>query len=143
MSDTPASHVALPPVLLLDDSEDDMFLLRRAFRRANLENPIVAADSGHAGIALLDASIAAGASVPALVVTDLKMPNGDGFEVVRWIRTQAVFAAVPVVVISGSIQEVDLQRATALGSAGYLEKHPTPTALRTLVVSVAPRLRFS
>jgi CheY-like chemotaxis protein len=61
---------------------------------------------------------------------DLKMPQTSGFEVLQWIREQTELANVIVVVMSGSKNDQDIDRAYALGANSYLIK---PTRFEEMV----------
>ena len=60
--------------------------------------------------------------MPCLVVTDLKMPKSNGFDLLAWIKNQPPPNCPPVVVLSGSVEESDKERALALGAAAYFVK---------------------
>ena len=60
--------------------------------------------------------------LPALVLLDLKLPIIDGMEVLRQIRTQAHTRDLPVVVLTGSNAEKDMQQAQRLGVRSYIHK---------------------
>src|SRR5690606_39171793 len=67
---------------------------------------------------------------PTLVLLDLKMPQTSGFEVLGWIRERSEFANVNVVVMSGSKNDNDIERAYSLGATSYLTK---PTRFEEMV----------
>jgi CheY-like chemotaxis protein len=64
-------------------------------------------------------------SLGLLVFLDLKLPFVHGFEVLAWIGNQGTLKSIVVVVLTGSDQERDQQRAYALGARSYLVKPPT------------------
>jgi CheY-like chemotaxis protein len=115
-----------PIILLVDDSEDDTILVRRAFVRAKLLNPLVAVASGEEAIAYLGGTDKyanrAEFPLPGLVLLDLKMPGSDGFEVLRWIRTQPCLHSLRVVVLTASDEVRDVKLAYQLGATSYLVK---------------------
>lgn len=127
-------------ILLIDDDEDDIFALRRALKKAQVMNPVEVVTDGRQAIEYL-----AGAGsfadrvahpVPFLVFLDLKLPYRDGFEVLTWIRQRAEFEAMLVVVLTGSDETRDHQRAYALGARSYLVKPTSPDELRRLLDSL-------
>ena len=67
------------------------------------------------------------------------MPKLNGFEVLRWIRKQAAFKSLPVVMLSGSDEPRDIKRATELGATRYLIKHPPPEEFAQLLVECTAR----
>ena len=69
--------------------------------------------------------------LPSLLITDLKMPNRTGFDLLAWIKTQAQFSQLPTIVLTSSAVESDKQRALELGASSYLVK---PSHLEDLVL---------
>src|SRR5688572_29057247 len=118
------SHPAV--ILLVDDNENDALLMQHAFRRAGITNTLMRARDGEEAIDYL-AGTGAFADrqrypFPALVLLDLKMPRVDGFEVLRWIRSQMTMKRLPVTVLTSSDQQWDIDRAHELGVTSYLQK---------------------
>lgn len=115
-------------VMLAEDDENDAMLITRAFAKLNINNPIHRVKNGDEAIAYLE-----GAGVyqdrkrfplPCLLLLDLKLPNRSGFEVLEWIRKRGQFKRLPVVVLTGSNQEADINRAYELHANSYLIKPP-------------------
>src|SRR4051812_2498756 len=80
---------SLPPVLVVDDSEDDLHLIKRLLAKARVKNPIVTFDDANRLMAFLKAAATPDSGLmPSLVLTDRKMPGVDGFDLVKWIRSQ-------------------------------------------------------
>ena len=67
------------------------------------------------------------AAMPDAVITDLKMPRCDGFELIR--RLRAAHASLPIVAIAGTFAHADLDRAGDLGAQATMRK---PIRLREL-----------
>ena len=128
-----ASGPTLPPIIIVDDSQDDLDLIRRLFSKAGVKNAIVAFDDPRVAISYLQNPPANGQPRPCLIFTDLKMPGMDGFEFVAWIRRQPSLAGIPVVMLSGSGEAKDVARAKAAGVHTYLVKLPEPAALAEIV----------
>jgi CheY-like chemotaxis protein len=117
-------------VLVVEDSADDLLLLRRAFAKLNLEQLIEVATDGEAAISYLKDP---NKPHPELVLLDLNLPKRSGFEVLGWIRQHAHVKHLPVVILSSSSEPNDLKRAYALGANGYLEKTSIPEQLQAIV----------
>ena len=127
----------LPTILLAEDDANDALLIGRAFRKANVVNPIEVVGDGEVAIAYL-----AGHGpyadrerypLPALMLLDLKMPRKSGLEVLRWLREQSSLRHLPVVVLTSSREPADINRAYELGVKSYLVK---PVAFETLLEMV-------
>lgn len=128
-----AAHIQPPPILLAEDDENDVLLLRRAFTVAGVRNPLVVARNGEEAIAMLKGQSPALFADPALLITDIKMPKVDGFELLLWLQTQPRFASLTRLVISSSVLEHDLARSLQLGAAAYFVKPHSHTELVDLV----------
>jgi CheY-like chemotaxis protein len=80
--------------------------------------------------------------VPCVLLTDLKMPRMNGFELLKWVRTQPEWHRLPVFVITGSNQTEDRQKAMDLGANFYVVKDllmkPPPALIETLLRYAAP-----
>jgi CheY-like chemotaxis protein len=115
-----------PVILLVEDRDDDVLLVRRAFQKADIANPLQIARDGEQAIAYLsgvgqfsDRSVF---PLPGLILLDLKLPGMDGFEVLQWLRRQPGIAGTAVVVLTSSEQLRDVNRAYALGANSFLVK---------------------
>ncbi len=122
----PGSALDAAPILVADDDADDVLLLRRAFRKANLPNPVHVVNDGESAIAYLSGEGRYGDRddhpMPVLLLLDLKMPRKTGFEVLEWIRAQPRLRRLRVVVLSSSKQASDVDHAHELGANSYLVK---------------------
>lgn len=115
------------PVLLVEDNPDDQLLIRRAYARARLANPLRLVEDGDAAVDYLAGVGRQGGPganpFPALVLLDLKLPRRSGLEVLAWLRAQeAPLGRTPAVVLTSSREGADLDRAYALGANSYLVK---------------------
>jgi CheY-like chemotaxis protein len=113
------------PLLLVEDNENDALLIRRAFERAHLLNPLEVVTDGAAAMTCLRACIEGGADgppLPALVLLDLNLPSRSGLDVLAWMRRDPTLLPLPVVILTGSREAEDLARAYELGANGYLTK---------------------
>lgn len=113
-------------ILLVEDQEEDILLIRRAFKKASFLNPLQIARDGEEAMAYLE-GIGKYRNrdeypLPSLVLLDLKIPRVNGFEVLKWIRGQPSLSALRVVVLTASqcIQDVNL--AYQLGANSFLVK---------------------
>jgi CheY-like chemotaxis protein len=123
-------------LLLVEDNEDDVFLMKRALKSARIVNPLLVVEDGQEALDYLG-----GAGkfadrdqypLPAVVFLDLKLPFISGHEVLAWIRRQKQLESTVVIVLTSSNEASDLSRCYALGANSYLVKPPTPEQLDDL-----------
>jgi CheY-like chemotaxis protein len=123
-------------VLMVDDSEDDCLLLKMALNRAERLRFIGSLSDGEELVSYLSGqgkyADREKFPLPDMLLLDLMMPRKNGFEVLEWLRGQPIEDMV-VVVISGSDQAQDIQRAMALGADYYHAKEGSPVKRSELV----------
>lgn len=109
------------PILLVEDNPMDVDLTKRAFARRKLTNPLEVARDGEEALAWM-ARWEAGEPLPALILLDLKLPRVDGLEVLRQLKSHPIFRAIPVVILTTSAEDRDIQQAYQLGVNSYIVK---------------------
>jgi CheY-like chemotaxis protein len=115
-------------ILIVDDQEDDVILMRLSLKKGGVENPIYDVRSGEEAIDYLTG----GGKyqdrdrypLPTLILLDLKMHGIDGFDVLRWIRKQPGLGSTRVIVLTSSTRMQDVNQAYQLGANSFLVKHP-------------------
>ena len=114
------------PILLAEDDENDVFLMRRALERAGVPNPLFVVRNGQEAIDYLGGKGQYAERQkfpsPGLMLLDLKMPWMDGFDVLKWIRGQPQFDRFPVVVLTSSKLQADVDQSRELGVYDYRVK---------------------
>lgn len=124
--------------LLVEDNEDDVFFFKMAMKKAGLNHTLRVARNGREAIEffrdLLDAP--ATAPRPSLVLLDLKMPYVTGIEVLEWVHSMPALRFVPIVVLTSSEQDGDIEAAYRLGAAAFLVKPSQPDALGDLLRNI-------
>ena len=120
-------------ILLVDDNEDDVFLMERALQGAGISNPLFIVEDGQQAIDYLSGrgkfADRETFPLPAVVFLDLKLPFKSGHEVLHWIREQPQLETLIVVVLTSSNEPHDIKRCYALGANSYLVKPPAPQEL--------------
>jgi len=116
----------LRPILLVDDSPNDIELTLAALEKSRLANPVVVARDG---VEALDMLFRRGNSpgeeapqLPAVVLLDIKLPRMDGLEVLARMRREERTRSVPVVMLTSSREEHDLIRSYGLGVNAFVVK---------------------
>lgn len=117
-------------ILIVDDSEDDIFFIRRSLQRAGITNPVHVAESGEQCMNYLKGNGCYADRMkypmPRLTFMDIKMPGTTGLEVLSGIRNDDALKHLVVVMLTTSGHSRDIARAAALGANSYLVK-PTDT----------------
>jgi DNA-binding response OmpR family regulator len=132
--------MSLKPVLYAEDEENDAFFFKRAFKQAQILNPLIVVPDGQAAIDYCsDSSPFTEHSqhpLPQLILLDLKMPKKSGMEVLQWLRQQSSVSTLPVVMLSSSTQDEDIHLAYRNGANGYLVKPSDPEELQLMVRAI-------
>jgi len=109
-------------ILLVEDHPDDEFLTLHALRKHAITNVSVMREVKHAFDLLLAEGGGAGDRFPDLIVLDLRLPKIDGFEFLETIRSDQRTHRIPVVILSSSRQDKDLERCRQLGVEAFITK---------------------
>jgi len=123
-------------MLIVEDNPDDVNLIRRALRKAKVDVPHHVATDGDQALGFLGA-ITTGCDALRVVLLDLKLPRRSGFDVLAWMRAHPKLRRVPVVVLTSSAINTDLQRAYDLGANSYLVKPVEQSALVEMMENIA------
>src|SRR5437764_3284383 len=121
-------------ILLADDDEEDCELARDALQDARLANEMRFVYDGQELIDYLRregpyADPAADAPRPGIILLDLNMPRKDGREALAEIKSDEALREIPVVVLTTSKDEGDVQRTYALGANSFITKPVTHSGL--------------
>jgi CheY-like chemotaxis protein len=113
-------------ILLAEDDENDVFFLERAFKQAQITSPIHRVKDGEEAIEYLRGEDGYADRekhpLPYMMLLDLKMPRKNGFEVIAWVRSQPRLKRLPIVVLTSSREDLDINQAYELGANTYLVK---------------------
>jgi CheY-like chemotaxis protein len=125
------------PVLLVEDSSDDAFVVQRALSQAGVTQQVIHLKDGEEAVNYLSGKPPyedrEKFPTPSLVLLDLKMPRLTGLEVLTWLQSRPDLSHVPVVVLTGSVRSEDRREAEERGAVGYQVK---PVAFEDLVEMV-------
>ncbi|MGH7940079.1 MAG: response regulator [Limisphaerales bacterium] len=118
--------VVLSPILAADDEETDRLILRLAFEKAGLSNPLVIVRDGVEAVDYLAErppyANRAVHPLPALLLLDWKMPIMDGLDVLGWLAARPEFKHLPAIILSSSSADDDIQKARQMGARDFLVK---------------------
>lgn len=122
------------PILVVDDSDEDIFLFRLLLKRIGATAPFVPMLSSSAVLTWLD-TLAAAAAVdkPFVCFLDIKMPQVGGLEVLRAIRSRQTLNRLPVIMLSSSDDERDVRTAAEFGAQAFVQKYPSTGTLSEIL----------
>jgi CheY-like chemotaxis protein len=109
-------------ILLVEDSQDDIELTLRAFKKNNLGNNIHIARDGAEALEFLKQVEKREAPHPGLILLDLKLPKVDGIEVLKYIKSREILKRIPVVMLTTSKNDRDIKTCYDLGANSYIVK---------------------
>ena len=124
-------------ILLVEDSPEDYEATVRALRRAGLHNPLFRCEDGKQALDFLyqrdEFADPAVAPRPAIILLDLNMPGTDGHEVLRQVKADERLKTIPVIVLTTSDDERDIQACYRAGANSFVTK---PVTFEGLVQSI-------
>ena len=110
-------------VLLIEDNRPDALLVRDALRREGLDFTVHEITDAEAVAAYVERmGNAADAPCPDVIIMDLNLPRGDGFEVLRAIRSCPACTNTPVIVTTSSDSPDDRAKVAEMGNTRYFRK---------------------
>jgi DNA-binding response OmpR family regulator len=128
-------------ILLVDDSEHDVFFFHEAKKRAAVTFPVEVVSDGVAAISYLSGdppySDRTRFPLPSIILLDLKLPKKSGHEVLEWLKADSNFRDIQVLILSSSFEEADVRRAYDLGAALYIVKPVGLNILTNLIRAIA------
>jgi CheY-like chemotaxis protein len=123
-------------ILLVEDNEDDVFLMKHALASAGVSNPVFVVESGQLAVEYLSGTgeyqERSRYPMPVIVFLDIKLPLMSGHEVLAWIRSQRQLESLLVVMLTSSDEPSDVRRSYSLGANSYLMKPLTARQLADL-----------
>ena len=116
----------LPTLLVAEDNENDFLFLQRALGNAHFETDLQRVRDGREAIQYMQGGNGfadrEAHPLPELILLDVKMPRGSGFDVLMWLRSNEELRNLPAVVFSASGNPTEMQQARELGATAYLVK---------------------
>ncbi len=113
-------------ILHVEDDPNDVLLIARAFRKAEISVKLQVVHDGEQAVHYLSGAGAFAVRdefpLPSLILLDLKLPRKSGIEVLEWVRQQEGLKRIPIVMLTSSRQPIDINRAYDLGVNAYLVK---------------------
>lgn len=119
-------------LLIIDDDEDDQYLLKFAFEEESTMYKFSFGSNGKEGLELIQKA----AVTPDLILLDLNMPLMNGFEVLARIRASPPYCHIPVVILTTSANSDDIIKAYQLGANSFVTKPYNSQSFRKLAKSI-------
>src|ERR1041385_4634426 len=130
-------------ILVVEDDANDAFFIQNALKFSGVKcSPHVCANARDAIEYLQCADHYADRArfpFPHLLITDLKMPGGGGFDLLQWLRDHPGYLVIPIIVLSSSALQTDVMRAYCMGANAYIQKPVDPAKFRQVFIDL---LRF-
>jgi CheY-like chemotaxis protein len=118
---------ALQTILVVEDNDDDFVVMERALRRAGPAYPITRCSNGDMALDYLyrrgDYAPPAPSPRPCIILLDLNKPATDGRQVLRMIKADPDLKKIPMVVLTTSSAERDVEECYAAGANSFIQKH--------------------
>jgi two-component system response regulator len=113
-------------ILFVEDSNDDAILTIRAFKKSGFATNLHHVSDGAQALDFIYCrGIYASRNIhehPKLILLDLKMPKISGLEVLQQIKADPLTSFIPVVILTSSKEDTDIEKCYALGANGYIAK---------------------
>jgi CheY-like chemotaxis protein len=115
-------------ILLVEDNPDDVAFTKLVLRRSKLDSNLVVAGDGSEAMAALEEMVGS-VALPDMVLLDINLPDISGIELLTRIKADIKFRDIPVVMLTGSNTDDDIQKSYDLGASTYLVKPISSDAL--------------
>ena len=109
------------PILIVEDRAIDLDLTKRALERRHILNPIQEARDGEEALAFFQ-RWDAGEMLPVFILLDLRLPKVNGLEVLSKLKAHPTYSKIPVIVLTTSAEDSDIEEAYKLGCNSYIVK---------------------
>lgn len=103
----------------MEDDQVDVMTVRRCIKEISIDNELLVAGNGEEALALLEDKET---EIPCIILLDINMPRMTGREFLQVLKEHSSLRRIPVVVITSSEQEQDIEHCFSLGAAGYMLK---------------------
>lgn len=118
-------------VLLVEDNPEDAAVTARVLKHNMLSNGLIIAASGSEALSALKNE--SSAELPQLILLDINLPDVSGIDLLTRIKSDSNLNAIPVVILTGSNEDQDIQKSYDLGACSYLVKPISNDALMLVI----------
>jgi len=122
--------------MLVEDNPEDIAFTRIMLRKNELDRHLVVAENGKGAIRALEVLAGDKSEIPDLILLDINLPDISGIDLLTRLKSDNRFAKIPVVMLTGSNVDDDIQRSYDLGASTYLVKPISKDALMLVVRNI-------
>jgi CheY-like chemotaxis protein len=123
-------------ILLVEDDQVDCMTIKRALEEVKIDNRLDMVSNGEEALAYL---LSIENDLPGVILLDLNMPRMNGIEFLKNVKTHAGLKKIPVIVLTTSRTEQDINASFELGAAGYMVK---PLDYREFIDAIVTIARY-
>jgi CheY-like chemotaxis protein len=114
-------------IMMVEDDLLDAAAAKRLLRHNGLDKRLVIVADGKQAVSILQSS--SPADLPQLILLDINLPDMSGIDLLKSIKKDDKFKDIPVVILTGSNEDQDIQKSYDLGARSYLVKPISNDAL--------------
>lgn len=118
-------------ILLVEDNLEDVAVTKRVLKHNKLDRRLVIATSGKVALDALQNKTKE--DLPQLILLDINLPDISGIDLLTHIKKDKSLDTIPVVILTGSNEDQDIQKSYDLGASSYLVKPISNDALMLVV----------
>lgn len=135
-------HPPNAAILLVEDDDGHASLFARHFQRAGRGERLVRVSDGEEALAYLTGVATAHAAAgcqprPGLILLDIRMPGLDGFEVLARLKRNPAYRHTPVIMLTSTDSQQEINHAYALGASAYVVKPVNPDAFADRIAKLS------
>ncbi len=109
----------IKPILLVEDDPVDVMTVKRSLKQLHVINPLVVTHNGEEALNHLNAE---DSELPCVVLLDINMPKMNGLEFLKQIKKQIGLHDIPIIMLTSSMEQQDIDRSFELEISGYILK---------------------
>ncbi|MCL7419977.1 MAG: response regulator [Methylobacter sp.] len=110
---------SIQPILLVEDDQVDIMTVERGLKKLGVINKLVTVNNGEEALQYLESSED---ELPCMILLDINMPKMNGHECLKQLKSHPAFKNIPVIMLTSSMEQQDVDQGFALGISGYILK---------------------
>lgn len=105
--------------MLVEDDQVDIMTVERGLKKLGVINKLVTVNNGEEALQYLESSED---ELPCMILLDINMPKMNGHECLKQLKSHPAFKNIPVIMLTSSMEQQDVDQGFALGISGYILK---------------------